>query len=66
MFPNHYGSKFNSDSYMLGYTEAEMFQSDYSVGCKMLESITIFLDFLGISMSKVDGRLCLASRERLI
>lgn len=51
MFPNHYGSSFNSQAAPLNYIEKYIFLHDRSIALNMLISVNIFFDFMGLSVS---------------
>lgn len=51
MFPNHFGSVFNSRSFPLNYVEHLLFKEDAEVGRRILTSIYIFFDFMGIRLN---------------
>ena len=65
MFPNHYGSGFNSEAQALNYIESEIFLKSEAIGLKMVKSIFIFLDFMGVRLSLEDGTLTIVSLKRL-
>lgn len=65
MFPNHYGSAFNSKSFQLTYLEGLLFLDDPQVGLRMLHSIYLFLDFMGIRLKMPSLTLAICSWERL-
>jgi hypothetical protein len=50
MFPNHYGSAFNSSSAPLSYIESELFLQDEGAQTSLLYSIFLFTDFMGLQM----------------
>lgn len=52
MFPNHYGSNFNSDSFPLNYIESQLFLQDKQIQAKLLHSIVLFFDFMGLRFNK--------------
>lgn len=62
MFPNHYGSAFNSESKCLNYLESELFIKNLQIGLRMLQSIYIYFNFIGIFMSPFNGELYLISK----
>jgi len=64
MFPNHYGSAFNSQSWPLNYIEAKLFLLDKSIGLHMLKSIFIFMDFMGIYLDLATLELILINEYR--
>jgi hypothetical protein len=65
MFPNHYGSLFNSNSFQLTYVESQLFLDDSQLGLRMLFSIYLFLDFMGIRLHLPSLELTVCSHERL-
>jgi hypothetical protein len=65
MFPNHYGSAFNSSSVPLGYTEAYLFLRENDIGITLLRSIYIFFDFMGIRLNLQTLKLTICCRKRL-
>jgi len=48
MFPNHYGSGFNSKSQPLNYLESELFLEDQQIALAMFQSTVVFFDFMGL------------------
>ncbi len=48
MFPNHYGSAFNSASKPLNYIESELFLKDNQARLSLFYSVFIFIDFMGL------------------
>ena len=50
MFPNHYQSKFNPDSDPLSYLEAKKFKESNIIGLRILKSVCVFFDFLGLKL----------------
>jgi hypothetical protein len=52
MFPNHYGSSFNSDSFALNYIESQLFLKDKQIQINLLYSIVLFFDFMGLRFNK--------------
>ena len=65
MFPNHYGSAFNSSSNALNYIESEMFMQDHEVKTSMLYSIFIFTDFMGLKINLDTLDFQILSQKRL-
>jgi hypothetical protein len=65
MFPNHYGSKFNSSSFPLDYIETRLFRDDEHIGLRMLVSIYVFFDFMGIRLNINTFSLTLCDERRL-
>jgi hypothetical protein len=65
MFPNHYGSAFNSKSSPLSYLEKRLFIDDITIGFLMLKSIYQFFDFMGIRLNLKDLSLKIINRMRL-
>ena len=48
MFPNHYASGFNDQSYALNYLQSQLFSLDAQVAANMFVSILLFFDFMGL------------------
>jgi hypothetical protein len=65
MFPNHYGSSFNSKSFQLTYLESLLFLEDNQIGQRMLQSVYLFLDFMGIRLKMPSLTLAICSWKRL-
>jgi hypothetical protein len=65
MFPNHYGSAFNSKSSPLSYLEKRLFINGPIIGFRMLKSIYTFFDFMGIRINLKDLSLKVISYPRL-
>ena len=52
MFPNHYGSCFNSSSSPLNYLESELFLRDDHIALAIFQSATLFFDFMGLKFNQ--------------
>jgi hypothetical protein len=65
MFPNHYGSAFNSRAFPLTYLEKRLFLDDNEVGLRLLTSLYIFLDFLGVRLDLASLQLTVCSQQRM-
>lgn len=50
MFPNHFGSAFNSQAAPLNYLEKYIFLKDRHIGLNIMISIWIFFDFMGLQV----------------
>lgn len=66
MFPNHYGSSFNMSAAPLNYVESKLFWRSLPIGLKMLQSIVVFFDFLGIKLRLSPLELDLVNKKRLM
>ena len=63
-FPNHYPSQYNEKSTPLSYLEVKLFKKSRKIGFLLLKSTEIFLNFLGLRLSKT-GKLYIISENRL-
>ena len=64
MFPNHYGSGFNAEASPLNYAESALFHHSQELGAKLLRSLHVFLDFMGLEFS-LPNSLVVISPKRL-
>lgn len=64
MFPNHYGSAFNARARPLDYIESQLFMRDLEIGVRMLKSIYIFLDFMGLRFNPRTLDIVVCSEKR--
>ena len=64
MFPNHFESSINLDTLPMGYLEVQLFRNTKALGQKLLRSINIFLDFMGVHLDG-QGTMSIASKDRL-
>ncbi len=65
MFPNHFGSAFNSNAFPLTYVERELFLADLTIGANLVASIYIYFDFIGVRLNLPTLELSLVDPERL-
>lgn len=65
MFPNHYGSAFNSSSKPLNYIESELFIRDDHAKLSLLYSIFMFFDFMGIQLTNDFSSIYIIDSSRL-
>ena len=64
MFPNHFKSFFNDQASPMSYLEVKLFRKERKLGNLMLESLKIYLDFIGVKLLKT-GEMEIISSDRL-
>lgn len=65
LFPNHYKSNFNWNSFKLGYDEADYFRRSEELGKKIMRSFEQFLMFMGVQVHIDDAVFELVDKNRL-